>query len=182
MFLVMDSLMHLAERHHTEGFSVAESFCHTFPIHPADLIESVGLEHMQPVDCPLEHSFTGDQYCRRITMPTGALITSRIHNTRHHFMILKGMVSVWDEEGGEVILRAGHVGITEPGTRRMLFIHEECVWVTVHNCAPGETVEDIEVRILAPHVNPLNGIDHYAMSRMNPSFNAGPRLGEGSSL
>lgn len=80
----------------------------------------------------LFHTFTPHLYGRRIIMPKGALLTSRIHLTEHQFVILRGVVSVWDDDQGVVTLHAGHAGVTKAGTRRVLFIHEECEWMTFH--------------------------------------------------
>lgn len=72
-------------------------------------------------------------YTREIVMPTGMLCTSRIHKTCHQFIVSKGSVTVYNtfDDTTEVI-NAPHHGITFPGTRRVLFIHEECRWTTSH--------------------------------------------------
>lgn len=65
-------------------------------------------------------------------MPKNALIVSLTHKTEHPFLISKGDVSVWSAEGGVTRLRAPYIGVTKAGTRRILFIHDECVWTTFH--------------------------------------------------
>jgi hypothetical protein len=104
-----------------------------------------------PIDAPVEHFFTPDQYCRKIYMSAGSLITSKIHRTEHPFFVLQGKAAVWDGENGVQIIKAPYFGITKPGTRRVLLIAEDCVWVTVHR-QDGETVEQIEQRIIEPRV------------------------------
>jgi len=106
-------------------------------------------------ECPLKHTLTKDQYIREIFMPAGNMITSKIHNTQHPYFILQGVVSVFTEREGEVLLKAPYSGITEPNTRRVLYIHEDCIWVTVHTRLEGETIEQIGERILVPHDNKL---------------------------
>ena len=101
------------------------------------------LESMPPeyhLDAPLTHVFTPGLYGRKVLMRKGALLTSRIHLTEHQFVVLRGVVSVWDGDEGVVTLRAGHNGITKAGTRRVLFIHEDCEWMTFH--ATNETDPD----------------------------------------
>jgi hypothetical protein len=93
-------------------------------------LESVPPEYR--LKSELTHTFTPHLYGRKITMPAGALLTTRIHLTDHQFVILRGVVSVWDDEHGVVTLHAGHHGITKAGTRRVLFVHEECEWMTFH--------------------------------------------------
>jgi len=107
------------------------------------------------LDFPVTHRFTPGLYIREIFMPAGSLLTSKIHNTEHPYVISKGKVSVWTGSEGVVTLEAPHTGVTKPGTRRVLFIHEDTTWVTFHvnpdDCAD---VEAIGARILTPHTNP----------------------------
>jgi hypothetical protein len=81
---------------------------------------------------PLVHRFTPWLYAREITMPAGTMLTSRIHNTEHPFVISKGDISVWTKQTGIVRLKAPYTGITVPGTRRLLYAHEDTVWTTFH--------------------------------------------------
>jgi hypothetical protein len=104
---------------------------------------------MTPCVAPVEHFFTPGLYCRRIEMAKGSLITSKIHRTEHPYFVLAGKAAVWDGENGVQIIRAPYMGITKPGTRRVLLIGEDCTWVTVHQ-SDNETVEEIEARIIEP--------------------------------
>lgn len=87
---------------------------------------------LPPVDLPLRHIFTPGLYTREIFMPKGAVVMSRVHLFEHPFVISRGVVSVWDDENGWVTLRAPHTGVTKPGTRRALYIHEDTTWTTFH--------------------------------------------------
>lgn len=84
------------------------------------------------IELPLEHAFLPGLYVRTIFMPAGTLLTSKIHKTKHPYVITKGSVSVWIDGVGWERLEAGHRGVTLPGTRRVLYIHEDCVWTTYH--------------------------------------------------
>jgi hypothetical protein len=84
------------------------------------------------VDCPLVHRFTNGMYIREIFMPKGTLITSKIHKTQHPFTVSKGVVSVKIDSGEWQTIEAPYTGITQAGTRRVLLIHEDCVWTTYH--------------------------------------------------
>lgn len=86
----------------------------------------------EPVDCPLVHRFLPGMYLREIFMPAGIFVTSCIHNTNHPFFVMKGKVSVYSDNDGEQLIEAPYVGATTPGTRRVLFIHEDTTWVTAH--------------------------------------------------
>jgi len=79
---------------------------------------------------PLEHTFADGMYVRKIFMPAGQVIISKTHKQKHPYFILSGVVSVASEEGVEKIT-APYSGITEAGTKRILYIHEDTTWVTV---------------------------------------------------
>jgi len=109
------------------------------------------MKTMPPVDCPLNHIFTKGLYTRTIHMPEGTLIVSKIHKTEHPYFMLQGKALVWTENQGVVEIAAPFVGVTQPGTRRVLFIKEASIWCTTHEWLEGETLEDIENRIIEKH-------------------------------
>lgn len=111
---------------------------------------------LPPADCPVTHRFTPGLYVREIFMPKGSLVISKIHRTEHPFVVLSGEAAVWDERNGVQSLRAGHVGITQPGTRRILYIKEDCRWVTFHPTSSTD-VAAIEQDIIEPHTVPQDG-------------------------
>lgn len=80
---------------------------------------------------PLIHLFLPGMYIRQIFMPAGTMYTTAIHKTTHPFEVVKGRVNV---ECNGVIekLEANYFGITKPGTRRALYVLEDCVWRTFH--------------------------------------------------
>jgi hypothetical protein len=106
------------------------------------------------VDLPLKHTFTPGLYLRQIFMPAGAVVVSRRHLTEHPFIVLTGSTDVFDEQGGYLArIVAPYVGVTPPGTRRVLYIIEDCVWLTAH--ATDLTDPDEIVETITSHENPL---------------------------
>jgi len=118
-----------------------------------DELERVMLDNFPPIDCPVTHRFTDGMYVREIFMPKGAFITSKIHKTQHQYFILKGKAIVWID-GVEQFLEAPHIGITEAGTRRVLFILEDTIWATAHPNPDNENLEQLEARIIQNNDNP----------------------------
>lgn len=108
------------------------------------------MSQFPPVECPLNHTFTPGLYMREIFMPAGTLVTSKIHKTEHPFIISKGVVSVWIEGEGVKTFHAPHSGVTKPGTRRVLYVHEDCVWATFHPTTEKD-LEKIEAQLIFPH-------------------------------
>lgn len=105
------------------------------------------LSQLPQIDCPLVHRFTPGLYAREILMLKDTFIVSKIHGTEHPFVILKGSASVWIEGVGVKKLTAPYVGITKPGTRRILYIHDDCSWITFHP-TDKKTVEEVEAEVI----------------------------------
>lgn len=101
-------------------------------------------------EMPVTNRWTPGMYAREIYMPKGSLVVSKIHKTEHPFVVLTGKAAVWDARHGVQQLSAGHVGITTPGTRRVLFIHEDCRWITFH-ATDKLSVEEVESDIIEPY-------------------------------
>lgn len=120
-----------------------------------DELEFALLSNFKDIECPLTHRFTPGLYIREIFMPAGSIVISKIHKTEHPYIVSAGKVSVWTEEDKEILIEAPFTSITIPGTRRVLYCHTDVVWTTIHAITDGETVEQIEERIIEKHVNPL---------------------------
>jgi hypothetical protein len=106
---------------------------------------------------PLEHNFGDGLYVRKIVMPAGFFVISKIHRFKHPFFITKGKCIVRDEQGIRV-LEAPYQGITELGTKRAIYIIEETEWTTVH--ATKETdLDKIEEEIIAKDFTEFNALE-----------------------
>jgi len=103
--------------------------------------------------CPLKHTFVEGSYIREIFMPKGTILTSKIHKICHPYFIMKGEVSVVTEEG-TVKIKAPFQGITKPGTKRAIYVHEDCVWITVHSTNETD-LDKIEDQIIAKNFDEL---------------------------
>jgi hypothetical protein len=54
---------------------------------------------------------------------------------------MTGYISVLTEKGIQHI-RAPYHGITKPGTKRIIYVHENCVFITVH-ATDKTTIEEV---------------------------------------
>lgn len=131
-----------------------------------DSIEAAMIANLPQVDCPVAHLFTPNLYVREIFMAKDTLVTSKIHKSTHPFTISKGKVAVSIDGGKWEVLEAPYTSVTLPGTRRLLYIIEDCVWSTYHALSgvTGEentlskeekmkVVTEIESVILEPYNN-----------------------------
>jgi hypothetical protein len=100
---------------------------------------------------PVKNSFADGCYIREIFNPAGELLVTKIHKKEHPFFLMKGEMSVLTEDGIKH-LKAPHQGITKPGTKRIIYAHTDCVFITVH--ATEETdVAKIEEQVIAKDFN-----------------------------
>jgi len=125
-----------------------------------DALEDALLQNFPSVVCPLKHEFGDNLYIRKIIMPAGSRVTSKIHKHRHPFFVLVGKVKVWTAEKGWEVIEAPFDGITEPGTRRVLHVLEDTYWITVHS-NPNDTrdLKELEEWVIEPHENQLLKIE-----------------------
>ncbi len=108
--------------------------------------------------CPLKHTFVDGVYVREIFMPKGTLITSKIHKVRHPYFIMKGKCSVLTENGVQEI-QAPFSGITKPGTKRLIYVHEDCTWITIH-VTKETNLEKIEEQIIAKSFDEIDKLEY----------------------
>jgi len=100
---------------------------------------------------PTKHTFAGGCYVREIFNPANMLLVTKIHKKEHPFFLMKGKMSILTEDGIKTI-EAPHHGVTKPGTKRAIFTHEDCVFVTVH-ATECTTPEDVEEEVIAKDFN-----------------------------
>lgn len=95
---------------------------------------------------PVKHTFAGGCYIREIYNPAHELIITKIHKKEHPFFLMKGEMSILTEEGIQNI-KAPYQGVTKLGTKRAIYTHEECIFITVH-ATENTTIEDVEEEVV----------------------------------
>lgn len=91
----------------------------------------------------LEEAIVPGIYIRTFTMPKGSIVISKIHLQEHPYMIEKGKVSVYDGITTQTLI-APHRGITPIGTKRILYVIEDCTWITYHPI-PDLSIEECNI-------------------------------------
>lgn len=99
-----------------------------------DQLELMMCSHPGVIDLPIEHTFTPGLYVRTLRAPAGVLATTYIHKQEHPFVLVSGVISIFSDtdETKVVTLEAPYHGITKAGTRRVVYVHEDCVFMTFH--------------------------------------------------
>ena len=83
------------------------------------------------IELPLLHDFSKGVYLRQIMMPKGSLVLGKTHKTEHLNIVMSGSASVLID--GEVkFIKAPYVFNSGKGIKKILYIHEEMIWATVH--------------------------------------------------
>lgn len=111
--------------------------------------------------CPLKHSFADGIYVREIFIPKGTFVVGKIHKHAHPNFLLKGKVSVYTEQNKLEVLEAPLSMISAPGTKRVVYAHEDSVWVTVH--ANPEEDRDVETLENKAVVLTYQEYDHFLL-------------------
>jgi hypothetical protein len=120
-----------------------------------DEIEATLCQSLELLTLPLVHRFTDGLYIRELAIPKGTMLTSKTHKTQHQFILLKGVISVWDNDGTEHLLSAPYCGITQPNTRRIAYAWDDCVWSTCHPNPENKCLEDLELDLFEDYENSL---------------------------
>lgn len=116
------------------------------------LADAIGRD-LDPVDCPVTHRFAKGCYLREIFMPAGAVVVGKIHATEHFNVVLTGEVTVVTATTKERI-RAPHTFISGPGVQKVVFVHEDCRWQTLH-VTDKTDLDEIEKEVIAESYDQL---------------------------
>lgn len=87
---------------------------------------------------PLSHWLAPGIYAREIHLPAGTLVVGKIHRHRHFNIISKGKISCYTEFGMEHHTAPASF-ISEAGTKRVVYTHEDAIWTTIHPNPTDET-------------------------------------------
>ena len=105
---------------------------------------------------PVTHRFTDGMYIREIFIPKGNWLTSKVHNTEHPYVIFRGREFCFSKEYGCQFMESPGIGITTPGTRRVLYALEDTSWATFHpNPTNERDLEKIEEFVILKYQNQL---------------------------
>jgi|TARA_Y100000310_G_C20698563_1_gene827551 hypothetical protein len=97
---------------------------------------------------PLEHKFCDGMYVREIYIPSGMLLTGKIHKHEHPNFLLQGTVTMITEDGGLIKMSAPQSLVSPAGCKRAIYTHTDVRWSTVHvteSKCPEEAVEQLTV-------------------------------------
>jgi hypothetical protein len=108
-----------------------------------------------PIDSMTSHDFCDGVYCRKFVLPKDAVVVSKIHAKENWFLLFSGEVSIASHDGTVKRIKAPWLAITEPGTKRVVYAHEDAVMYTFHGNPDNEkNVDTLEERYIVPESKP----------------------------
>lgn len=120
-----------------------------------DRLEAGIMSALPKADVQIFHHFSPGIYRREMRAPALSVITGRRHRTRHLNIVERGALTVINEQdGSRRLIEAPAIFFSEPGTRRAAIVHEDLVWITVHETDETD-VARLESALVEPHDNPL---------------------------
>lgn len=98
------------------------------------------MRQMPQVELKVKHHFSKDVYARELHIPKGVTLTGKIHKHQQLNILVKGRMKVLVENVIKEV-EAPFVVVSPPGTKRIAYALEDCVWITVH----GTDEKDVDV-------------------------------------
>lgn len=94
-----------------------------------------------------DHSVINGMYRRTVFMKAGSLVETKIHTEPNFTFVMKGRARVLSDDG-YAIINAPDMFITYPGTKRILEIEEDMIFVTMHpNPNNSTNFDELEDRL-----------------------------------
>lgn len=116
----------------------------------SNIVGGIKENQIDEVIPPVIHHFGPSIYMRQMDAKSGTLVVSKMHSTEHFNIMLKGAVSLITEDGIKTVY-AGQVMLSQPGTKRIGYFHEDSSWLTIHPNFENETdVEKLEDDLTIP--------------------------------
>lgn len=97
-------------------------------------------------DCPVTHIFAPNIYIRQVAIPAGTFSIGHYQTTEHLNIMLKGRVTIVNEDGSHSELVAPQTFVAKPG-RKIGYIHEDMIWQNVYSTNETD-VEKLEAMFL----------------------------------
>jgi quercetin dioxygenase-like cupin family protein len=100
---------------------------------------------LEQVDCPVTHRFGPGVYIREVSLPAGACIIGHYHKHPHMSVMLKGKMSLINDDGTFTDMQAPLTLFCPPG-RKIAMIHEDVVWQNIYSTDETD-VETLEIAL-----------------------------------
>ena len=89
------------------------------------------MKEQPQLELKVVHHFSHGVYARELHIPKDTLLTGEIHKCENLNILSQGEISVLTQNGMERV-KAPFTIVSSPGTKRIAYTHEDCVWTTIH--------------------------------------------------
>lgn len=100
------------------------------------------------LDLKVVEYFSEGVYARELHIPAGTVVVGKIHKHTNFNVLSKGSLSILQDDGSLREVTAPFTVVSPPGTRRVAYAHDDCVWTTVHGTDLRDVAE-IEAKFIA---------------------------------
>lgn len=108
------------------------------------------MQKFPQIECEMDHIFAPGVYMRKRTACAGTLIVGKRHRHSTMTILLKGKLSVYNEEDESILnIDAPHVWVTKPYSKKLTFSHTETILATVHPTEETD-VDKLEDELIIP--------------------------------
>ncbi|OGT06099.1 MAG: hypothetical protein A2143_09225 [Gallionellales bacterium RBG_16_57_15] len=101
--------------------------------------KEVEIKKLPQVECPVIHRFGPGIYIRELSMPAGTFAIGHHQKFEHLNILLKGSVTMLNDDGTTTHLAAPLIYVSPPG-KKVGYVHEDMVWQNIY--ATNETDAD----------------------------------------
>jgi len=121
--------------------------------------EAISVSDVEEIDVQenVRHIFAPGVYAREMTIKAGEMVIGKIHKTEHINIISKGDISVKTQFGMNRY-KGPCTFVSQIGTKRVVFAHEDTIWTTIHPTQETE-LEKIEEHVIAKSYDEIPGLD-----------------------
>ena len=100
-------------------------------------LQAAILDLPQVPELKTEHYVYNGMYCRKVHIPAGVAVVSKVHKTEHFFIGCSGFLHV-SGQGDSYVLSPGDVIKSEIGTKRAVFALDDVICMTLHRTEKTE--------------------------------------------
>ena len=100
------------------------------------------------------HTFCEGLYMRSLFLPADTTAVGKQHAAQNIFMLVSGELTMFTPDG-PVRVKAPFMAITQPGDKRAVYAHTDCICVNIHpNPDNEQDLEVLENRYITPEALP----------------------------
>ena len=101
------------------------------------------------------HHFCDGVYARQFFLPAGVCAVGKMHAKESFFLLVSGEASISTEDGTVHRIKAPYMAVTQPGSKRVVFGHEDTIFLTFHPNEDNERdMELLERKFIIPEALP----------------------------